>query len=144
MSKKEDKTKTLSATPEEVRAGSVVEKPIGELAAMQVISTVQGISKAVQTELGKANPNKELLDSYSKLYSSLATIMGLYRATRFSFSLTMSEFMIIVVWFIGSTVAAWLAIIAGLRGSDVATVIASWTAVLLGLIGVAALSSAKK
>jgi hypothetical protein len=105
---------------------------------------LQDISNAVKKELVKHSPNKGLLDSYSKLYSSLAAIMGLSSTTKSSFSLTKSEFIIIAVWFVLSTVAAGLAIIAGLHGADVATVIASWTAVLLGLIGVSALSSAKK
>jgi hypothetical protein len=150
LSNKKDKITTMSAGIEEgvkIAAGASFEGPIGEgetNVGKAIIPTLQGISKAVQKELDKEKPDNVLLDSYSKLYSSLATVMGLYRTSKFSFSLTKAELMIIGVWFIGSIITAGFTIIAGLHAADVATVIASWTAVLLGLIGVSALSSAKK
>jgi hypothetical protein len=106
---------------------------------------IQKISEVVQKELDKASPDKALLDNYSKLYSSLAAIAATYRTSTTSFSLTRPEWTIIGTWFVGLIVTALLVVGAfGLKGADVATVIASWTAVLLGLIGVSALSSAKK
>ena len=112
--------------------------------AETIKSVIQRINDAVKKELDKGSPDKVRLDNYSKLYSSLAAIAATYRTSTTSFSLTRPEWTIIGTWFVGLIVTALLVVAFGLKGADVATVIASWTAVLLGLLGVSALSSAKK
>jgi hypothetical protein len=121
------------------KAAQVIQEP-----GLAIKPVIQKTGDAVQKELDKASPSSTLLDSYSKLYTSLGAIAATYSTSTTSFSLKRSEWAIIGVWFVGLIVTALLAVKAfGLTGADVATVIASWTAVLLGLIGVSALSSAK-
>lgn len=112
--------------------------------AQAIKPVIQKVGDAVQKELVKDSPNKDLLDTYSKLYTSLAAVGTTYSTSTTSFSLKGSEWTIILVWFVGLIVTALLAVKAfGLTSADVATVVASWTAILLGLIGVSALSSSK-
>jgi hypothetical protein len=111
------------------------------------LAVLSAIHEFVKNELQKKDPqkpDKELLNACSALYRSIARVLKLYRGARISFSLSLAEFGIIVIWFAGATAAAWLGIsVWGLGPSDVANILLYWTAVLLGLMGISALSSLK-
>lgn len=72
---------------------------------------LKDIGDAVHKELVKDSPSNVLLESYSKLYTSLAAVMGLYSTSETSFSLKRTEWIIIGVWFVGLIATAGLAIL---------------------------------
>jgi hypothetical protein len=122
------------------------ETPESALSVLRMIDNVVMNELVLRRDARKlGRPDKELLNSCSTVYNSVVSLLGLYRGTRVSFSLTLAEFTIIVIWFAGATVAAWLGIsFWSLRGSDIANLVLYWTAVLLGLMGISALSSLRK
>jgi hypothetical protein len=103
---KEDMKGTDSVISVEVHEGAIIDAEA--MVGKPIITALRDVSMAVHQELAKPakDQDKDLLENYSKLYTSLAAVMGLYRTSKFSFSLTGHEFLITVVWFIGAIITA--------------------------------------
>jgi len=102
------------------------------------------VDSALKKELAKEEPDKDLLNCYSSIYTSIAKV---HTVRRISFGFSRSELAVMMIWFVGflgATVAAKFAAVVWAIWIDVAALVMYWTALLLALLGVSALSDLKK
>lgn len=119
-----------------------VEKEV-KIKGGDISGIIQETAKGIQAQA--ANPSKDALDGYAAVLNAVASLaQALPKEQKVTFQLTKKERDILAVYAVGGLLmmlAASLIPNAGLKGSDLMSVLLYWTSVVVVLLGAQALPS---